>query len=165
MEFLHFFPPQGTAPIYALFGMLTYSQESLASSFEGMNLLEEALVPYEELENLFYRVSKEKNMSWFGSLVHPDLQDDSLPLLSLTKKPYRDLILANSISTFDFRVYLLARECQLLAKMGKISSITTKAGFFLGAFGKRLREVEVSHPVHSPTLPLTGAVISPSPFY
>lgn len=124
--------------------MLTYSQESLASSFEGMNIFEEALIQYDELETSFYRVSKERNMSWFGPLMHPDAKDDLLPLLSITKKPYRELILANTISIFDFRVYLLARQCQLLAKMGKINEITSKVGFFLGAFGKRLREVEVS---------------------
>ena len=126
--------------------MLTYSQESLASSFEGMNLFEEALIQYDELEASFYRVSKERNMSWFGPLVHPDLKDDLLLLLSITKKPYRKLILANTISVFDFRIYLLARQCQLLAKMSKINEITSKVGFFLGAFGKRLREVEVSPP-------------------
>ncbi|KAJ3509402.1 hypothetical protein NLJ89_g5241 [Agrocybe chaxingu] len=121
-------------------------KESLASSFEGMNLLEEALIPYDELEALFYRVSKEKNMSWFGSLIQPNPEDESIPLLSLTRKPYRDLILANSISIFDFRIYLLARQCQLLAKMGKMSEITTKVCFFLGAFGRRLREVESTLP-------------------
>lgn len=124
--------------------LLTYSQESLASSYEGMNLFEEALVPYEELEASFYRVSKEKNMSWFGSLVHSENMDDASSLLSTTKKPYRDLILANTISVFDFRTYLVARQCQLLARLGRLNEITTKVGFFLGAFGKQLREVEVS---------------------
>ena len=125
--------------------MLTYSQESLATSFEGMNLFEEALVPYDELEASFYHVSKEKNMSWFGSLVHPDPQDESVPLLSTTKKPYRDLILANHISIFDFRIYLLARQCQLLAKMGRMAQLMSKVALFLGAFGNRLQEVQVSN--------------------
>ncbi|KAF8162886.1 trafficking protein particle complex subunit 10 [Crassisporium funariophilum] len=121
-------------------------KESLATSFEGMNLFEEALIPYDELEASFYRVSKDKNMSWFGSLIHPGVEDDSHSLLSIAKKPYRDLILANRISVFDFRIYLLSRQCQLLAKMGRLNDITTKVGFFLGAFGRRLREVESTLP-------------------
>ncbi|KAF8810122.1 hypothetical protein BYT27DRAFT_7135471 [Phlegmacium glaucopus] len=121
-------------------------KESLATSFEGMNLFEEALVPYDELEASFYRVSKEKNMSWFGSLVHSDPQDESLPLLSTAKKPYRDLILANRISIFDFRIYLLARQCQLLAKMGRMTELTSKVALFLVAFGSRLREAESTLP-------------------
>ncbi|KAF9533525.1 trafficking protein particle complex subunit 10 [Crepidotus variabilis] len=121
-------------------------KESLASSFEGMNLLEEALVPYDELEALFQRVSREKNMSWFGNLIQPEHNDDSQPLLSVNKKKYREMILANSISVFDFRIYLLSRQCQLLAKMGLIHEATTKVGFFLGTLGKRLRDVEASLP-------------------
>lgn len=145
MEFLYLLYIEGVFAINSACSVLTGdSQESLAASFEGMNLFEEALIPYDELEALFYKVSKEKNMSWFGSLIHANPQDDLSPLLSLTRKPYRDLILANTISVFDFRIYLLARQCQLLAKMGRLSEITTKVGYFLGAFGKRLREVEVS---------------------
>lgn len=145
MELLHVFHTQGIVLSNLLRLVLTYSQESLATSFEGMNLFEEALVPYEELEASFYNViSKEKNMSWFGSLVHPDPQDESVPLLSTTKKPYRDLILANRISIFDFRIYLLSRQCQLLAKMGRLAQITSKVALFLGVFGNRLREAKVS---------------------
>ena len=109
-----------------------------------MNLYEEALSPYDELESAFHKVSKDRNMSWFGSLIPSNPQDDVSPLLSITKKPYRDYILANTISVLDFRIYLLARQCQLLAKMGRIDEITKKVGFFLGAFGNRLREVQVS---------------------
>lgn len=82
-------------------------------------------------------------MSWFGSLIQPVPRDDSMPLLSVSKKPYRDLILANSISVFDFRIYLLARQCALLNKMSRPSEICQKVATFLGTFGRRLREVEV----------------------
>lgn len=82
-------------------------------------------------------------MSWFGSLIQPVYKDDSMPLLSVSKKHYRDLILANSISVFDFRIYLLARQCALLNKMRRPSEICQKVTTFLGTFGRRLREVEV----------------------
>ncbi len=36
------------------------SKESLAKSFEGMGLLEDALLQYEELEAAFFQVTKEK---------------------------------------------------------------------------------------------------------
>ena len=83
-------------------------------------------------------------MSWFGPLVHPDPQDESVPLLSTAKRPYRDLILANRISIFDLRIYLLSRQCQLLSKMGRMAPLTSKVALFLGAFGNRLREAKVS---------------------
>jgi hypothetical protein len=106
-------------------------------------LFEDALIQYEELEVSFFQVMKDKNMSWFGVLITPSPQDASAPLLSLSKKPYRDLILANNISVFDFRIYILARQCEILAEMGRVNDICSKAAGFLEAFGRRLREAEV----------------------
>ena len=129
--------------------MLSLLQESLASSFEGMNLLDDALIQYDELEASFFQVLKDKNLPWFGKLIDNSPRDDSLPLLSVTKKPYRDLILANTISVFDFRVYLLARQCSLLGRMGQTSLVGKKVSIFLGGFGRRLRDVQVlSHLLH-----------------
>ena len=108
-----------------------------------MSLHEEALDTYEELESLFFQVLKEKSLTWFGSLITPAPRDGSAPLLSVTKKPYRDLILANSISVFDFRVYLLARQCTLLSSLGRVIDVGSKTVSFLRAFGRRLREIEV----------------------
>lgn len=121
-------------------------KESLASSFEGVNLFEDALQQYNELEATFMNVLGEKNMSWFGNLINPAPKDDSLPLLSPSKKSYRELILANTISIFDLRVYLLARQSMLLNKMQQPIEICRKAILFLSTFGKRLREVEMALP-------------------
>ena len=111
----------------------------MSNSFEGMNLLEDAVIQYDELEAAFYQVTKEKNVSWFGSLIKPESNDDSLPLLSVTKKPYRDLILSNTISIFDFRIYLLARQCNLMGKMGKVVEAGRKIIIFLNSFSWKLR--------------------------
>lgn len=119
------------------------SQESLATSYEGINLFEDALQQYNELEAAFMQVLREKNMSWFGSLIHPALNDDSMPLLSTSKKPYRDLILANTISVFDLRSYLLSRQSALLSKLRQPSEVCWKAFTLLSTFGRRLREVKV----------------------
>ncbi|KIJ16879.1 hypothetical protein PAXINDRAFT_162498 [Paxillus involutus ATCC 200175] len=121
-------------------------KESLANSYEGINLFEDALQQYSELEGAFMQVLREKNMSWFGSLIHPAPKDDSLPLLSVSKKPYRDLILTSTISVFDLRIYLLARQTVLLNKMHQLAEICRRAIMFLSTFGRRLREVEPSLP-------------------
>ncbi len=121
-------------------------QESLAISFEGMNLLEDALLQYEELEASFAAVLNDNTSIWFGKFVDPSPKDDSLPLLSVTKKPYRDLILANTISVFDFRIYILAREAILLGKLGVPDKILQKVNHFLSALGVRLRSFQVSFP-------------------
>jgi trafficking protein particle complex subunit 10 len=111
-----------------------------------VNLCDDALVQYDELEATFYQVLREKNLSWYGTLISPGPNDDSSPLLSISKKAYRDLILADTISVFDFRIYLLLRQCELLARMERITEVCTKVGAFLGAFGRRLREVDTPLP-------------------
>ncbi|TFK86916.1 hypothetical protein K466DRAFT_586827 [Polyporus arcularius HHB13444] len=121
-------------------------KESVANSLEGMNLYEDALQQYYELEATFFQVLREKNLSWFGALITPMATDDSAPLLSVTKKPYRDLILANTISVFDFRVYLLARQCILLSKIGDMEELCRKASSFLSTFARTLREIEDTLP-------------------
>lgn len=118
-------------------------QESIASSFEGMNLFEDALLQFDELDIMFNNVLREKNMSWFGSFIVAGPKDDSAPLLSVSRRPYRDLILANTISVFDFRIYIIARQCLLLAKMGRVDEVCKKAHTFLVTFSRRLRDVEV----------------------
>ena len=109
-----------------------------------MNLLEDALIQYEELEASFAAVLNDNTSIWFGKFVDPSPNDDSMPLLSVTKKPYRDLILANTISVFDFRIYILAREAILLGKMGVPDKILRKVNYFLSILGGRLRSCQVS---------------------
>lgn len=108
-----------------------------------MGLHEDALTQYDELESLFFQVSKEKNMTWFGTFISPSSKDDSTPLLSLSRKAYRDLILANTITVFDLRVYILARQCLILGMIGRVLDVCQKSSTFLAMFGKRLREVQV----------------------
>ncbi|KAJ6445143.1 TMEM1 family protein [Purpureocillium lavendulum] len=45
-------------------------------------------------------------------------QDQSAIIVSSTKKAYRDMILANKVSVFDFRCYLFARQISLLLRLG-----------------------------------------------
>ncbi|KAF4455126.1 Trafficking particle complex subunit 10, partial [Fusarium albosuccineum] len=44
-------------------------------------------------------------------------QFDEIPI-SATKKAYRDMILANNVSIFDFRCYIFARQMALLLRLG-----------------------------------------------
>ncbi|KAI1477748.1 trafficking protein particle complex subunit 10 [Daldinia eschscholtzii] len=42
---------------------------------------------------------------------------DEIPISS-SKKPYRDMIVANNVSVFDFRCYIFARQISLLLRLG-----------------------------------------------
>ncbi|EQL37603.1 TMEM1 family protein [Blastomyces dermatitidis ER-3] len=50
------------------------------------------------------------------------LNEELFPL-DPNKKPYREMILANNISVFDFRVYIFARQMMLLLKAARAPSI------------------------------------------
>ena len=112
-----------------------------------MGLHEEALGTYEELEALFFQVLRDRSLTWFGALANPSAKDDSASLLSVTRKPYRDLILANAISVMDFRVYLLARQCELLSRLRNVVEIGQKTVAFLSGFSRRLRDIEGALPM------------------
>jgi len=151
MELLHFFPAQGKHVTVWCFLGLNFAQESLAISYDSMNLIEDALRQYDQLETSFLHVVREKNLSWFGALIVPSPKDDSTPLLSVTRKPYQDLILANTISVFDLHIYMLARQAALLAKVAQLSEVCQKVHRFLVSFGKQLWQVEVRIPCRFPS--------------
>ena len=50
-------------------------------------------------------------------------------ILSTDRKPFRELILANKISAFDFQCYIFARQAALLLRMGNASNPTIKDGW------------------------------------
>ncbi|KAI7920634.1 hypothetical protein M0657_006483 [Pyricularia oryzae] len=51
----------------------------------------------------------------------PDSFDHDV-LISANKKPYRELILANNVSVFDFRCYIFARQIALLFRLGNATA-------------------------------------------
>ncbi|CAG8715385.1 8938_t:CDS:2, partial [Funneliformis caledonium] len=115
-------------------------KERLALTFEIMNLFEEALVQYDELEASFFQVLKDRALAWFGSFGATDPNDDSDNILDIKKKQYRDLIMQNTIPEFDFRCYLFARQCQLLGRLHRPVDICRRAQFFISTFGRAIKE-------------------------
>ena len=109
-----------------------------------MALLEDALIQYDELEAAFFQVIKERGLAWFGHLVDPEKLDDASPILDLSAKPYKELILANKIAILDLRTYLLAHQANLLARQGRLIDVAMKVHSFLATFSRSLRETEVA---------------------
>ncbi|WVR03511.1 hypothetical protein IAU60_000502 [Kwoniella sp. DSM 27419] len=125
-------------------------KESLAHSFESVNLPEDSLLIYEELEASFFQVLKEQNLTWYGigKLGATQPGDDSLPILDPSAKPYRDLLRNSTISIFDFRIYLFARQGMLLGKLGRITEVAKRGQWFVASLTRRLREAEDSLAEH-----------------
>lgn len=124
--------------------LIQKQQESLAHSFEGLSLPEDALLVYEELDATFLQILKEQNLSWFGKLGASGPTDDSLPILDASVKPYREMLQHSQISVFDFRIYVFARQAALLGALGRITEVAKRGQWFVASLARRLRESEVS---------------------
>ena len=56
----------------------------------------------------------------------PSSEDLGHDILDTDRKPFRELILANKISAFDFQCYIFARQAALLLRMGNATTPTTE---------------------------------------
>ncbi|KAG0060938.1 hypothetical protein BGZ90_003809, partial [Linnemannia elongata] len=115
-------------------------KEGLTNAYEMMNLHEEALRQYDELEASFFQILRDNALTWYGKFGGMQEGDDDANLLDLNKKPYRDLIMQNTISVFDFRTYLFGRQCNLLFRLRRPVEICGRALKFIPSFAKTVRE-------------------------
>ncbi|CEQ40052.1 SPOSA6832_01657 [Sporobolomyces salmonicolor] len=90
------------------------------------------------------------NLAWFGNVGGLAPGDDALPLLLTDNKPYRKLIESNSISVFDFRIYLFARQAAMLFHLGRIVEVARRGAYFVSTFARKLREHQVRSHFHIP---------------
>ncbi|KAJ3558880.1 hypothetical protein NPX13_g9626 [Xylaria arbuscula] len=100
--------------------------QSLGRSGSAANALPEYT---EDLKNLALNAQSAMVEMTYEDTKHGDLQSaqsavtqskdlyDDIPI-SANKKPYRDLIVANNVSVFDFRCYIFARQMALLLRLG-----------------------------------------------
>lgn len=119
------------------FGKFFVMKEGLALAFEKMNLLEDALLLYDELEAAFIQLSRQKAVSFFSSIGFDSMP---LPLLDLQKEPtMRHQVLTNEISLFDFHCYLFARQAFLLLLIAEASASPSISALKAGELFLRLR--------------------------
>ena len=115
-------------------------KEALSSTFELITLHEEALVHYDELEASFFQTLTEQGAPWFKKFGANEERDDNPRIFRLVDKPYRERIIQNSISIYDFRMYLFSRQCYLLNFLQRPIEICLRAKLFISAFSKTLQE-------------------------
>jgi hypothetical protein len=121
-----------------------------------MNLLEDALVQYDELEASFFQSLKESNLVWFGKVGGKARGDDAASILSTDRKPYKDLIKKNEISIFDFRCYLFARQAALVIRLERIADLGSRGQSLIMSLSALMRQEQVRflcfHILNSPRL-------------
>ncbi|KAJ3405820.1 hypothetical protein HDU80_000724 [Chytriomyces hyalinus] len=116
-------------------------KDGSACTYEYLNVIDDALLQYDELEAAFFQNLLEQGAPWFQSFGGNEPGDDSHSILNVNRKPYRDRILQNTISIFDFRIYLFARQISLLFQIAHgVVETCIRAKKFISSFARTLRE-------------------------
>jgi hypothetical protein len=120
------------------FGTFFVMKEGLALSFENVNLFEDALLLYDELEAAFARMSS--SSLFFSTMGFDTSAPTPTSLLKLRDdKEMRHQVMANAISLFDFHCYLFSRQASLLLYISKASSAASISALKVGEMYARLR--------------------------
>lgn len=120
-------------------------KEALSFTFELLTLHGEALVQYDELEASFFQTLEEQGAPWFKKFGATEEGDDNPDIFRLNK-PYRERIIQNSISIYDFRMYLFSRQCTLLNILKNPVEICLRAKSFVSSFSRTLKDYRESLP-------------------
>lgn len=119
------------------FGKFYVMKEGLALAFEQMNLFEDALLLYDELEASYGQRTDNRAISIFSSVGFDELPK---PLLEMQKtNSIRHDILSNQITLFDFHCYLFGRQSYLLLCSAKTSTPMSIASIKAGELFLRLQ--------------------------
>ena len=127
-------------------------KEGLARGFENVGLVEDALMGYDELsleleaaiidqkvqastgqpaglfqettQDLLVQAEKALEMKDSPGVSGPEAASPQQLIIDSDRKPYRELILANNISAFDFQCYAFSRKVALLLRLASRSPST-----------------------------------------
>jgi tetratricopeptide (TPR) repeat protein len=110
--------------------------EGLAFVYEALRLYDDALKLYDDLEGFQLSMDeREIALPMFGGT---EKGDDSGSVLDFNKKNYRMKIATSTITEFDFRQYLFARQCKLLFCYGRPVKLAERAMNFIRTFTRLL---------------------------
>ncbi|KAL9078787.1 MAG: hypothetical protein Q9157_002307 [Trypethelium eluteriae] len=151
-------------------------KEGLARGFESVGLVDDALVGYDELSVGLDMIIRDQasdapnnqaasflkftedlnNLVQTTSSTHEKEQQAMLRLfeqpLSPAGKDYRELILSNNISVFDFECYIFSRQMALLLRRSNIRRHTAKPGMDKRSYSEPPMSQRLSSQASSPSL-------------
>lgn len=151
------------------FSTFFVQQESLAQTLFSLTLLEDALRHYDELEASFEQALNRDQLESFGSVTELGQIDLTSPILDVNRKPYGQLILEGTITTFDLRIYLFSRQVSIMVADAQFTALLTRGLQFLSSMSQALEECRLSHPffIESWIFTTAGAILAmiPAQYY
>lgn len=121
-------------------------QEALALACLSLSLYEDALLQYDELEAIFDDAVADKHLEIFQGHGGFNTQDLTTSIFDVARKPYRELIMENKISTFDFRIYLFSRQADIMVHNRQFADLFSRGLRFVSSISQALEVDRQSHP-------------------
>ena len=121
-------------------------RESLAATYNVLSLPREALAQFDEIEKLVFDVAADRSTTHFNGQGGYAAGDDTISVIDPQAKAYHTMIMQNSISLFDFRVYLFASQCQVLTSLGLYHDILCRASAFVSSQMRILEDRRAARP-------------------
>ncbi|KAJ2551293.1 hypothetical protein IWW35_002884 [Coemansia sp. RSA 1878] len=113
------------------------TKERLADLYAALELWDAALAQYDELEAVYEQLPQAQS-AWFTEF---GASDDFTDLLNVHKKPYRQQLARNTITQFDFCVYLCGQQLRLLVEMKRYAEVVQRAQRLIDGLGAKMHNV------------------------
>ena len=98
----------------------------------------DSLIYYDELEALFYQTMLEQGVPWFQRFGGDEPLDDSRDISDYCSPVYREKIIQNAVSIFDFRLYLFSHQFRALKTLNHREEMCRRGLLFIRLFSQSL---------------------------
>ncbi|RKO98908.1 hypothetical protein CXG81DRAFT_15302, partial [Caulochytrium protostelioides] len=119
-------------------------RESVIYALELLGMHDDVFEEYEQLEQAFFQSMEQQGAPWFSKFGGSAPGDEAGDILDVRRKPYRQAILNNTVTIFDFRIYLFVRQIAALLETGKLARVCEHSLQYMALWGKTLREYQTS---------------------
>lgn len=112
----------------------------LANQFESMNLLEDSLIQYDELDAAFLQSLSDCSHMWHHKIFgQSSSQYFRLSLDTDYSEQYLEFVGSGQMSIFDLRIYVFSKQANLLGRLGRLDEALGRSTIFVATFSAFLR--------------------------
>ncbi|ORY84226.1 hypothetical protein BCR37DRAFT_386424 [Protomyces lactucae-debilis] len=129
-------------------------KEGLADTLENVSLYSDSLAILDELEVAFKELQESSQLEHFEA-GSPTVQDADSALPDLSAKEYRQMIMQNKITVFDFSTYLFSRQVVALRHSIQAHDLLTRSLRFVTSMSRLFTPEHASSPWLAETWVLT----------
>ncbi|OAV91949.1 hypothetical protein PTTG_07389 [Puccinia triticina 1-1 BBBD Race 1] len=121
----------------------------LANQFEMMNLFEDSLIQYDELDAAFSQSLSDCPQMWHDKIYGKSSSRYSrLALNTDPSQEYLKVVGAGQMSIFDLRIFIFSKQISLLGQLGRLDEAVKRASVFISTFAAFLRSHEHTWPAN-----------------